>query len=110
MSGGVAFVFNDDHAFERQCNTGMVALESVDDSDDVLLLRRLIQRHVRLTGSGHAQRLLASWPTTVSRFVRVMPTEYKRALEAQGARHVDSIERAIGDFAAHRSAEHRQWA
>jgi glutamate synthase domain-containing protein 3 len=110
MSGGVAFVVNDDHAFERQCNAGMVALEAVGEPEDVFLLRRLIQRHARVTGSAHARRLLASWPATVSRFVRVMPTEYKRALEAQGTRHVDSLERAIGVFAAQPAREERQWA
>jgi hypothetical protein len=46
----------------------------------------------------------------VSQFVRVMPTEYKRALEAQGARHVDSLERAIGRFAGRPMREQRQWA
>jgi glutamate synthase (NADPH/NADH) large chain len=108
MSGGVAFVFNDDHAFERQCNTGMVAaLEAVEDGDDVLLSGVSFSA-TRDSRTAAARRLLASWSVTVSRFVRVMPTEYKRALEAQGARHIDSLE--IGDYAAHRSREQRQWA
>jgi glutamate synthase (NADPH) large chain len=110
MSGGVAFVLNDDHAFDRQCNTGMVALEPVEDDEDVALLERLIRRHARYTGSGRARRLLASWSAAFAQFVRVMPTEYKRALEAQGVRHVDSLERAIGSLTAHPARERRQWA
>ena len=107
MSGGVAFVLNESKAFERRCNTGMVALEPVDDEEDMVLLKRLIQRHARYTGSGRARQLLASWTTTVSQFVRVMPTEYKRALESQGARHGDHIRTAIGN---HSRREQRQWA
>jgi len=110
MSGGVAFVFNDNRAFERQCNTGMVALEPVEDDEDVTLLERLIRRHARYTGSGRARRLLASWNASFAQFVRVMPTEYKRALEAQGARHVDHLARAIGNVAGLPAREQRQWA
>jgi glutamate synthase domain-containing protein 2/glutamate synthase domain-containing protein 3 len=107
MSGGVAFVLNEDSAFERRCNTGMVALEAVDEIDDMALVKRLVQRHMRYTGSGRARQLLASWATAVTQFVRVMPTDYKRALEAQGTRHVDHIQSAIGES---RRREQRQWA
>jgi len=110
MSGGVAFVLNDDHAFERQCNTGMVALEPVDDDEDVALLERLVRRHARYTGSGRARRLLASWSASFARFIRVMPTEYKRALEAQGTRHVDHLRSAMGARTDDRLREQRQWA
>jgi glutamate synthase domain-containing protein 2/glutamate synthase domain-containing protein 1/glutamate synthase domain-containing protein 3 len=107
MSGGVAFVLDEEKAFDRRCNTGMVALEPVEESEDVALLKRLIQRHVRYTDSARARRLLANWSATVAQFVRVMPTEYRRALESQGTRHVDHIRSAI---AGNRSAELRQWA
>jgi glutamate synthase (ferredoxin) len=107
MSGGVAFVLNEAQAFERQCNTGMVTLETVDDIDDMALIKRLVQRHARYTGSSRARRLLASWRTAVTQFVRVMPVEYKRALESQGTRHTDQIRRAIGED---RQPERRQWA
>jgi glutamate synthase domain-containing protein 3 len=107
MSGGVAFVLDEEKAFDRRCNTGMVALEPVEETEDVALLKRLVQRHVRYTGSARARRLLASWTATVARFVRVMPTEYKRALESQGTRHVDHIRSAI---VGNRSSELRQWA
>jgi glutamate synthase domain-containing protein 3 len=107
MSGGVAFVLNEDRSFERRCNTCMVALESVEDVEDMALLKRLIQRHARFTGSGRARQLLATWSATVHQFMRVMPTEYRRALESQGASHVDHIRSAMD---TDRRMERRQWA
>ena len=107
MSGGVAFVLNEDRSFERRCNTGMVTLESVEDIEDMALLKRLIQRHARFTGSGRARQLLSTWSATVHQFMRVMPTEYRRALEAQGATHVDHIRSAM---ITDRRTERRQWA
>ena len=61
MSGGVAFVLNLDGKFERRCNTSMVALEPVEEEADVALLKKLISRHARYTGSARARRVLANW-------------------------------------------------
>ncbi|HXP12504.1 MAG TPA: glutamate synthase-related protein, partial [Stellaceae bacterium] len=99
MSGGVAYVYDERGDFAARCNTGMVALEELSGEDgpvdadqpigfayslrenDVKLLRRLIERHARLTQSPRARRLLESWATSRARFVKVMPLEYRRALE-----------------------------
>jgi glutamate synthase (NADPH) large chain len=83
MSGGVAFVLNLDQKFERRCNTSMVALEAVEEEADVALLKKLISRHARYTGSARARRVLANWDAMLPKFVRVMPTEYRKALEAR---------------------------
>jgi glutamate synthase domain-containing protein 3 len=107
MSGGVAFVIDEDHAFERRCNTSLVTLEPVEELDDIALLKRLIQRHARFTDSGRARRLLANWTAVIQKFVRVLPTEYRRALEANGTRHVDHIQRV---FDIDQRTEQRQWA
>ena len=107
MSGGVAFVYDEDRSFERRCNASLVSLEPVEELDDIALLKRLIQRHVRFTDSGRARRLLASWNAVVPKFVRVLPTEYRRALEANGARHADHIQRV---FDIDQRTEQRQWA
>ena len=107
MSGGVAFVLDEDREFERRCNTSLVALETVNELDDIALLKRLIQRHMRFTSSGRARRVLTSWNAVVSKFVRVLPTEYRRALEANGARHSDHFRRVLD--LDHRK-EQRQWA
>ena len=80
MSGGVAFVFDEDAVFERQCNLALVELAGVSERGDRALLRRLVERHARFTHSARARRLLAEWPRAIGRFVRVMPTEYRNVL------------------------------
>jgi glutamate synthase domain-containing protein 3 len=84
MSGGVAYVLDEDGDFAQRCNREMVLLEGIDDEDEHFL-RELLERHMATTGSAVAARLLAHWSDTVARLVRVMPTEYKKALEAQRA-------------------------
>ncbi|MGQ0650399.1 MAG: glutamate synthase-related protein, partial [Gemmatimonadaceae bacterium] len=83
MSGGVAFVLDEAGTFEQRCNKSLVMLEPVSDVSDVALLKRLVERHERLTGSARARRFLRHWDATLAHCVRVMPIEYKRALEAR---------------------------
>jgi glutamate synthase (NADPH) large chain len=102
MSGGIAYVFDEDGDFARRCNPAMVALEPVlaarEQQDrvpaaiwhsahrgavgeaDETILRRLVESHFRHTGSFRAKELLSGWPQARGRFVKVFPTEYKRAL------------------------------
>lgn len=98
MSGGVAFVFDEQGDFEANCNTSMVALERVVSSQeqartsssqswhlgqtDEELLKTLISNHARLTGSALANDLLQHWVSSRARFVKVMPLQYKAALQA----------------------------
>ena len=93
MSGGVAYVFDEDGLFAKRCNMGMVSLEKVvhqasvagdavhhlDQPDEVTLLA-LINKHVEYTGSVRAKAILADWEHARGKFVKVMPNEYKRAL------------------------------
>ena len=81
MSGGVAYVLDAAGDFERRCNRTLVDLEPLDE-DDCELVVMLLGRHVRLTGSPYAARLLMNWDANRGRFVRVMPREYRRVLEA----------------------------
>jgi len=82
MSGGVAYVYDEAGDFgSTRCNMEMVELESVVESDDIMELRGLIEEHARYTGSAVAQQLLDQWTDALPRFVKVMPTDYKRALE-----------------------------
>jgi glutamate synthase (NADPH/NADH) large chain len=83
MSGGMAFVLSADGAFHRRCNVELVDLEPLVQPDDVELVRELLARHARYTGSELAARLLCDWTETAGLFVKVMPRDYKRALEAQ---------------------------
>ena len=58
----------------------MVDLEELADADDVAELKALIEEHARVTGSGRARQILASWELQLRRFVKVMPRDYRRAL------------------------------
>jgi glutamate synthase domain-containing protein 3 len=83
MSGGVAFVLDEEGQFAKRCNSAQVELGPVNDVDDRALLKRLVEQHARFTGSARAKHLIARWPSALQRFVTVMPVEYKRArLEA----------------------------
>ena len=81
MSGGVAYVFDVDGDFATKVNPEMVDLDPLDD-DDRALLREQVERHLAETGSALAARLLADWSTTLGKFVKVMPKDYKRVLAA----------------------------
>ena len=84
MSGGVAYVFDEEGDFgEYRCNMEMVDLERIEDEEEVNWLRRRIEKHARLTGSARAHSILTRWEESLSRFVKVMPVEYKKALLRQ---------------------------
>jgi glutamate synthase (NADPH/NADH) large chain len=116
MSGGVAYVYDPAGDFEKRCNTTMVNLERVHsakeqadvsswhsqsrDSEreaDETILKRLIERHFKHTGSTRARFLLDNWAEGRARFVKVFPTDYKRALEEM---HNSSMEEAAEKIAA----------
>jgi glutamate synthase (NADPH/NADH) large chain len=83
MSGGLAFVLDEHQLFDTLCNLDMVDLETVHQPADEALLRRLIDRHRRWTGSRRARQILDDWPAYVGRFVKVIPLDYRRVLERQ---------------------------
>jgi glutamate synthase (NADPH) large chain len=115
MSGGVAYVLDEDGRFEQRCNLAMVELEPITDEDEALerqahqggdleahglvdvlhdmtqhdeqRLRTLIERHHRHTGSAKAAMILEDWGTWRSSFVKVMPVEYRKALERMQNQH-----------------------
>jgi glutamate synthase domain-containing protein 3 len=82
MSGGIAYVLDAAGAFGPRCNPEFVELESLDDEDDAAFVRDLIGRHVRHTGSALGARVLRDWTDTARQFVKVMPRDYKRVLDA----------------------------
>jgi len=96
MSGGIAYVLDERGTFAERCNLSMVALEPVHSEveqeakvardlwhrglADEVLLKTLLEKHVRYTGSAQAKRILADWATFRGKFVKVFPHEYRRAL------------------------------
>ncbi|OGA81095.1 MAG: glutamate synthase subunit alpha [Burkholderiales bacterium RIFCSPHIGHO2_01_FULL_63_240] len=100
MSGGVAYVFDEDGQFGKRVNTAQVSLEKVlpaaEQADagipmhkglaDEALLKKLVEDHHRWTGSLRAREILDNWSTSVTKFVKVFPHEYRRALTEMGAK------------------------
>ncbi len=116
MSGGIAYVLDEDELFERRCNTAMVDLETIEShtapaggnrtgedgngawlgdmmQHDEARLRRMVERHLRYTGSVRARHILENWDTMLAKFVKVMPVDYRRALNEQTAR--PAMEQAV---------------
>ncbi len=85
MSGGIAYVFDEMQLFDTLCNLDMVELETVWQSQDVQVLRQLIERHREWTGSKRAQAILEAWPDMIGKFVKVIPIDYRKALEKMQA-------------------------
>ena len=83
MSGGIAYVWDPDQALQPLCNEETVGLEPVQDDADAAELKALIEKHARHTGSAVAIRILANWKASLTSFVKVMPTDYKRVLGEQ---------------------------
>jgi len=112
MSGGIAYVYDPDGDFAKKCNRAMVTLEPVlahaeqeatvdrsiwhsqlrgDQSEtDEAILKRLIERHFKYTGSTRARNLLDDWSNSCNQFIKVFPNEYKRALGEMNTARVAS--------------------
>ena len=129
MSGGIAYVLDEAGDFERRCNLAMVDLEPISDEDrmhedvghqrgdlethglvdimhdmtgyDALRLHKLIEQHMHLTDSSRAREILENWDTYLPKFVKVMPVDYRRALQEMQdrARNGDraNVGMAVGD-------------
>lgn len=82
MSGGVAYVLDEQGDFAQRCNVQMVALEKLEDPDEIEELWKTIQRHQTYTQSPRATLILSQWKAMVPRFVKVMPKDYKRILQS----------------------------
>jgi len=107
MSGGIAYVYDADGVFESLVNMEMVDLDELD-GDDEEVVKGLIDRHVVETGSDVGIRVLADWDSSKESFVKVMPRDYKRVLEAAAAARAagtDEME-AIMASAKERGARH----
>jgi len=81
MSGGIAYVWDRNDELLANCNLEMVELEALEAEEDVAELHGLITRHLEYTGSTVAAKILENWDETLPRFKKVMPVDYKRALQ-----------------------------
>jgi glutamate synthase (NADPH/NADH) large chain len=81
MSGGIAYVLDEEGDFDYYCNMGMVELSLVEDLNDKQELSDLISRHYELTGSRIAEKILTRMEDYIDRFIKVIPYEYKKVLQ-----------------------------
>ena len=95
MSGGIAYVFDADGEFQKRLNQTMVGVERVTHKKDQELLRDLVQRHSQLTESEVARRILELWEVNLPHFWRVVPTDYKKVLEAK---HLDEEQMRVASI------------
>ncbi len=117
MSGGIAYVYDEDGDFEKKCNMAMVTLEPVlssaeqqekidrgiwhsvlrgaQSASDEAILKGLIQRHFDYTASQRARNLLDNWDASRSKFVKVFPLEYKRALGELAAKAGSKVKEKV---------------
>jgi glutamate synthase (NADPH) large chain len=84
MSGGVAYIYDKNNSFKKNCNMEMVMFDEMDNEDESLI-KKMIQDHSAFTGSDVATGLLKSWKTSFAQFVKVMPMDYKVVLEKRKA-------------------------
>jgi glutamate synthase domain-containing protein 3 len=81
MSGGLAYVLDENQLFDTKCNLEMVDLEPVMADEDKNFLHALIKKHIDYTGSKYASYILKDWDEMLPRFVKVFPIDYKKAIE-----------------------------
>lgn len=82
MSGGVAYVLEDKDQFDINCNQNDVGIEALVEDEDIKTVKNMLAKHVEFTKSTVAQKILDDWQNYQSKFIKVMPTDYKRVLEA----------------------------
>jgi glutamate synthase (NADH) len=80
MSGGIAYVLDVDGKFQSRCNPELVDLDKVEEEEDIMTLRIMVQQHQRHTNSQLAKEVLANFENLLPKFIKVIPREYKRAL------------------------------
>ncbi|MBP9592248.1 MAG: glutamate synthase large subunit, partial [Steroidobacteraceae bacterium] len=81
MSGGIAYVLDERGDFSGKVNAQMVGLQRLQDTEEITEVRRLVERHLAHTSSDRARQVLDAWDEAVTRFVKVIPRDYKRMLE-----------------------------
>jgi glutamate synthase (NADPH/NADH) large chain len=114
MSGGVAYVLDEDGNFAKRCNMAMVNLEPIPAESaasetgelethgrvhfnhlgkaDEAVLRTYVEKHLGFTNSARAKKILDNWAVYLPKFVKVMPTEYRRALSEIAAQQAKQVE------------------
>jgi glutamate synthase (ferredoxin) len=100
MSGGLAYVLDEDGKFASRCNKEMVGLSRLEDPAEIAVVKGLIEKHAALTESSRGRFILDSWDHMVQKLVRVMPNDYRRVLEAQARMREKGLSQDEAELAA----------
>ena len=82
MSGGIAYILDEDGDFAIHLNDEMADMGPVEEAESIAELKEMVERHVAHTKSGLGQRVLDEWDVMLPKFVKVMPRDYRKMLEA----------------------------
>ena len=82
MSGSIAYVLDQDGTFPLRCNHQMVTLEALEEAQEIEEVWQMLRKHWEYTRSRRAEAILETWEDSVSKFVKVIPRDYKRMIEA----------------------------
>jgi len=80
MSGGIAYIYDEDNTFAANCNMEMVTIGKVTESDEIKILKSKIENHLKYTESNVASKILNNWDQSLDKFVKVLPKDYERML------------------------------
>ena len=94
MSGGIAYVYDPNNEFPDKCNLGMVGLERLIDPEEQESVKTYITEHQACTKSKLAAEILSAWDVSVSKFVKVMPHDYRKVLEESSMKSAQYLEDA----------------
>ena len=100
MSGGIAYVFDEFGEFPELCNRQMIELAVILAPDEIEFVKDQVFRHIELTGSPLATAILLDWENSVSKFVRVIPTDYRVVLDAQKRMMSSGLSKQDAELAA----------
>mmetsp|Transcript_17565 Transcript_17565/g.22996 ORF Transcript_17565/g.22996 Transcript_17565/m.22996 type:complete len:117 (-) Transcript_17565:213-563(-) len=90
MSGGIAYVYDPEGRFSKNCNMEMVSLERVEDETESDELLSMIESHRRYTSSNVAAKIITDWNNCLPHFVKVYPNDYKRVMEQMKEAEVEA--------------------
>ncbi len=104
MSGGIAYVFDENGEFPMLCNTEMVKLGKIETEAEIEFVKSRIFRHIELTESQIATRILLEWEESLAKFVRVIPVDYEKIIVAQNRFLTEGFSKDEAEFEAFREA------
>ena len=104
MSGGIAYVYDENGDFVELCNIEMVALGGIEDESEIEFVKNQIFRHIELTESQIATKILLDWEENFTKFVRVIPKDFERIIEAQKQLLAEGFSQTEAEMSAFESA------